>query len=458
MDVLLIQFGAPGTDEPLCRFDNSLGIAAAIMRKEQFTPHLLTLCGHQDQRLRKAITSYRPRHVVVDIEPHSVIAARRTIGLLSRMYALPVVAVGRYATCLPERALSIPGTQAVIVGEYERALCQYLLSVRDQQDLTSLPGVWVNTEDGLVHGDLPELLPDLDSLPFAERELFKYDKIVRATGELHFKACRGCPHWCAYCVNDWYMDIHAERGPFVRRRSVGHLLEEISVVAKKYTQAQRVVFYDHAFIDDSAWLTAFAAEYGKVCALPFHCHVRLNDLDAERASLLALAGCQGVTAAFMSGSNFIRDEVFNLNTDDAHIDLGFQLLRKAGLAITAEVLIGSPYESEITVEETIRRLRELGPDDIAVRVFHPTPGTRSAEMCHENSWVSGRSEEHYWQQSSTLDMPSLPAERINQLASGLPNAVAQPRSSGFMQVLARIRLARRRSLSGIIDKKKRPTA
>jgi hypothetical protein len=85
-----------------------------------------------------------------------------------------------------------------------------------------------------------------------------------------------------------------------------------------------------------------------------------------------------------------------------------------------------------------------------VEVYYPTPGTRAAELCRESGWVSGRGEEGYWNQASTLDMPSLPAERINELAVELPYAVRHGRSSRLMRLLAGIRVTRRRSLYDIL--------
>lgn len=445
MDILLVQFDDPQLPEPPPRFDNALGIAAALMRREGFEPHLLTLGAFDPKRLGQAVAARRPRYAVVDIDPYSVSTARRTIGELAGTYALPVVVVGRYATCKPEEALSAPGTQALVLGEYESALCGYLHAAEAGEDPIDLPGVWVNGAEGLVRGEVPALPGDLDALPYADRELFDGGR-PGGPDVLDVKACRGCPQWCAYCINDWYMDIHEDRGTFVRRRSVEHVLGELRELADRYPQAQAVRFLDHAFAMDLEWLRAFADGYPSACPLPYHCHARLNRIDAETVALLALSNCGGVTVTLGSGSSFIRDEVFTMQTDAAHVEEGFRLLRQAGLAVTAEVLVGAPYESEITVEETIRCLRELNPDGIDARVFYPTPGSRTAEMCHEAGWVSGRGEDHYWRQFSTLDMPSLPAERINELARGLVYAVKHPRNSRFMQVLSRIRVSRKASL------------
>lgn len=450
MDVLLVQFVPPCAGEPLARFDHSLGVAAALMRQEGYSAHLVTVAGRESAPLQRAVAQHRPRRAVVDIDPCCVTAARRTIDELARTYALPVAVVGRYATCQPEQALSIPGAAALILGEYERALLGLLAAWRDGRDIAGLPGVWTNTEDGLGRGELPELLADLDALPFADRELFGYGRIVQATEELHFKAGRGCPQWCAYCVNDWYMDIHAGRGQFVRRRGVEHLLAEIEAVAAAYPQGRRVRFYDHAFIDDVDWLAAFSDAYRGRFALPIVCHVRPNRLDPQRAALLAAAGCESVIVPVISGSHFIRDEIFDLQTNDEHIDTAFRLLRQAGIAATAEVFVGSPYESEITVEETIHRLRGLAADDIHVEVYYPTPGTRSAELCRENGWLTGHGEEHRHKRQSVLDMPSLSARQINELAVSLAYDVAHPRNSRLMQLLGGIRVSRKRSLYDLV--------
>lgn len=457
MNLLFLQFANPlstragaGTPQPV--FSHAIGVLSAMLEAEGFERRLLTLSDYQAHRLRQACEgggTGRPDHVLVELSPHNVTAAHRTIAELARM-DMPVTVFGPYATCKPTEAASIPGVRALALGEYGAPLRAYLTALRDGEDAPATRGMWIHTDSGLVRNRLAPLATDLDALPWPDRELFGYGAIVADTHEASFKVGRGCPMWCAYCVNDWYMELYSRHeAPFVRRRSVTHLLDEIAEVIRTYPRAERIVFHDHAFAMDVEWLREFRTEYPKRCALPFRCHVRLGKVTAETAALLADAGCQVVETHLGSGSRFIREEILSMHLSDARIIDACRALHHAGLRITADVFIGAPYESEITVEETLDLLRTTGVDEVRGRVFYPTPGTRAAELCAENGWIRVHDDRCYWARRSVLGMPSMPAEQIDAVAEKLRSLVKRPRSTALRKVLERAIRPRRSGRFGL---------
>ena len=446
MQILMLQFVDPRQDSPLPVFSHGLGVLASMLRAEGMSCRLATLAGHRPQALRKAVIEHRPRYVLAELTPFSIAAAHHTIVDLSEQYSLPVAVVGPYATCRPTQAASIPGVRALVLGEYETPTLALMKAFRDGQDPDGIQGLWVNGPDGLVRGELGPLVEDLDSLPLPDRDLFDYGRIVQETGEAHFKVARGCGLWCGHCFNDWYMDLYAGRGRFMRRRSVGNVLEEIAAVTEAYEGAESLAFYDHGFTLDADWLKEFVAAYPKRCSLPFRCHVCLSQFTPELAHTLATGGCKWVHTHLGSGSRFIREEILSMHLGNREIIDACHTFRDAGLNIAAEVFVGCPYESEITVEETLELVREADVHDVHPRVFHPTPGTRAAELCRENGWISGRGEEHYWQGRSVLDMPSIPAEHINAVIESFPRLLKRPGAEGVRKLLGKVSRSRHRGI------------
>jgi len=448
----MLQFVEPSIDAPPSVFSHNLGILAAMLDAEDFACRLVTLGGFSPAVLREAIIEHRPRYVLAELGLHSVNTAHRTIVNIAEGFSLPVAVMGQYATCHPTEAASIPGVGALVLGEYEAPAVDLLKAFRDRRDAEGLDGLWVNSPDGLVKGNVAPLAEDLDALPFPNRNLFDYQRIVNATGQADFKVARGCEQWCAYCINDWYMDVYADRGTFVRRRSVGNVLDEIRQVIERYEGITSIGFYDHCFAADVDWLGRFAAEYPKRCVLPYRCHVRVDHVTPEAASLLALSMCNTVHVQLGSGSRFIREEILSMRLSDEEIVRACGLLRQAGLAVSAEVFVGCPYESEITVEETLSLVRQTQVDQIHPRVYYPTPGTRAAELCAENGWISGRGESNYWRQRSVLDMPSLSAAEISALVEKFPRLLKGPPATGVSKLLRRISSSRRKGLRNLFEK------
>ena len=452
MQVLMLQFVQPRAEAATSVFSHGLGTLAALLKAEGFACRLVTLAGHRPEVLREAIIEHRPRYVLAELDLYTVDAAHRTIAEIAAGFSLPVAVLGQYATCVPAKAASIPGVHALVLGEYEAAAVSLLKAFRDRTDAEGLDGLWVNSPDGLVKGELAPLIEDLDALPFPDRDLFDYQRIVNATGQADFKVARGCGLWCAYCTNDWYMDLYADRGPFVRRRSPANVMDEVHRVVTRYDGVGSVGFYDHCFAADAEWLGEFAALYPKRCHLPYRCHVRLDHVTPEIASLLAVSMCHTVHVQLGSGSRFIREEVLSMRLRDDQIVDACSTLRGAGLTVSAEVFVGCPYESEITVEETLSLVRRAGVDEIHPRVYYPTPGTRAAELCAENGWTSGRGEASYWRGRSVLDMPSLSAHEISAVVEKFPRLLKGPPATGVSKLLRRVSRSRRSGLRKLMGR------
>ncbi len=452
MRVLILQFVAPSRGQPRPEFHHELGVAVALLRAEGFDVALAAFDGYSPDRLRSAIHQHRPARMLVDVPATRVTAARHSIVDVAEEHLLPVTVVGRYATCQPEQAISIPGVAELIQGEYEPSLLRLYQSVRDgwrgaEQQLAqpgpaarpAISGVWFNSEDGLVRAEPAPLVQDLDALPFPDRDIFDYGQAVADTGRAAFSASRGCDQWCSHCLNDWHVEMYAGKGPWLRRRSVGNLLEEVAAVVDRYRPVKEVAFCDHPFASDLGWLEEFAGEYPRRCSLPYRCHVRLNRIDEQAAGLLAGSGCRVVDAEIGSGSSFIRDEVLTLRTSEDQIVESVRALKRAGLKVHGRVFVGAPYDSEIAVEETLALLARLKLDRVRARVFFPVPGTRAAEMCAENGWISGRGEDNLFADRSVLDMPAFPGERIDKIARRFHVLLKRRRGRSLRVWLRRLR-------------------
>ena len=451
MQVLVLQFVDPRPGEPKPEFSHCLGVLAAMLDEDGFSLALTAVGRPDPDRLHNAIIEHRPRYVLAELGPHTAGAARRTIAEVAQRFALPVAVFGPSATAQPERTISMPGVRAVAIGEYEHTLLELLQAARAEADPGGIEGLWVKTADGLIRGPARDLHEDLDALPFPDRALFDYERTITATGQASFKAARGCPHWCGTCLNDWYLDLYEGRGTIVRRRGVEDLLDEIDQVRSFYAGVREIQFYDHCFAMDAEWLAAFATVYPKRCGLPFRCHVRLQRVTPEIAKTLADAGCRWVHTAIGSGSRFIREEIQSMHVLDEQVVAAVRTLHDAGLRVAAEVLVGCPYESDITLEDTLQLLRDAAPDEVHPRVYTPTPGTRAADLCAENGWISGRGEENFWAQRSVLDMQGFPARKIDQTVQKFHSLLKHQKRTGLRDLLHRTLWARKPRVSDAPD-------
>jgi radical SAM superfamily enzyme YgiQ (UPF0313 family) len=430
MRILVLQFASDVRGRPLPRFEPQLGTLLSLLERRGHELALAGLSSFDLNQVKAALARSLPQLVYADISAVCIDAARRTFEYVNQHEFLPIVVGGQYPTLDPPAALSLPGVRAVAVGEPDASLATYLERMKDPAIGQIVSGVWLRDERGLAQPALPPLVEDLNSLPFPHRDLFGYREVVQKTGLIEIGIGRGCPQHCAYCVNERLMKLCEGGGAWVRRRSPGNILAEIALLCERYPGVQRVRFLDHSFALDEGWLKELLAAYSHKCGLPFRCHLRAGATCEETVRAVAAAQCELVDVEVISGSDFIRNEVFSMDLSAGQIRTTFQQLAAAGIRTRAIVYLGAPYESEASLEATRTLLLEIKPDLVDVRPYYPWPGTRARDLCGEHGWLHSRGEEQYHADRTGTDLPACRPNQltvfIRRLRTELPTALGEP--------------------------------
>ena len=430
MRILILQILPDSRHRPVPRFEPQLGTLLALLKERGHEVALLGLARFDMAAIKSALAKALPQIVYADISAVCSTAARRTLQYIGEHQFLPIVAGGELPTVDPSAALSLPGVQAAALGEPDATLVTYLERVRDPAVSQIVSGVWLRDEQGTARPELPALVEDLDSLPLPERELFGYAEYVQKTGEIEIAVGRGCPQRCAYCLKPLVADLYAERGVWERRRSPEHVVDEIRDLRERYPETRIVRFLDHSFALDRAWLAEFLPVYAASCPLSYRCHLRANAVDAELAAELAETHCKLADVEVVSGSDFVRNEIFEMDLDEMQIRQTFDVLRSVGIKTRAVVYIGAPYDSEASIEDTRALLRRIEPDTVSARPYHPWPGSKATETCRENGWLHSRGEEQYHQDKCGIDMPACRPDAVatflKRIRKEFPMTLAEP--------------------------------
>lgn len=408
MRILAIQFVPSVRQRAAPRFEPNLGTLLSLLKERQHEVSLLGLSRFDVEAIKAALARGLPQLIYADISAVCGDIARRALQYIAEKQFLPVVAGGTYATVDPAACLSLPAVQAVAIGEPDASLATYFERIKDPAVGQVVQGVWLRDERGLARPQLPPLVEDLDSLPLPERELFRYADHVRATGEIEIAIGRGCPQRCKYCLNAPIGALYAGRGQWVRRRSPEHVLDEIELLRGRYEGARRVRFLDHSFALEAEWLAALLGEYARRGALPFRCHLRANSADDATVKRLADAGCRAADIEVISGSDFVRNEIFDMDLAEEQIAATFERCRAAGVQTRAIVYLGAPYETEASLDETFALLRRIRADAVDARPYFPWPGTAAEATCRVNGWLHSRGQEQYHADRAGIHMGACP--------------------------------------------------
>ncbi len=142
----------------------------------------------------------------------------------------------------------------IIVGEGERAFCEFLSFKKGLCSIESVSGLGYRSQ-GRVH--LNEVQPtyDLDEMEMPDFSDLNLSDYRVGTKPMSFLiSSRSCPHKCSFC------SVHLTFGNRYRRRTVQSILEEIEL---RYRQGVRVVDFE----DDNLTFYTAAHKFGDIALM-----------------------------------------------------------------------------------------------------------------------------------------------------------------------------------------------
>jgi anaerobic magnesium-protoporphyrin IX monomethyl ester cyclase len=366
-------------------------------------------------------------------------SVRDVVPKLRRLADVPIILGGVHATAAPEDAIQISGLDGICVGEGELALLEYVDRLEAGKNAGDVMNFWLKNGGKIVRNPVRPLIQDLDGLPFPDREEFDYAGFLELTPfGLEFSSSRGCPLSCSFCVNETLRGIYGPEG-YVRRRSVGNLMDEVKSVAGKHAKISHVTFHDDVFTMDAAWLADFSRRYSDEVGLPFRVNSNAGFFSRKIASLLREAGCVEVAFGVETGDECLREKTLCKRLSNAQLSAAFAAARDFGIKTRAFNMLGIPGETEDTLKATLRLNRELKADYVNAPFFRPYPGTRLYDMCVREGFLRGGVSDFL--EETMLKLPTVSDRRLYFYKRAFNFMHKHPWSEGLLAALESIRLA-----------------
>jgi len=287
------------------------------------------------------------------------------------------IGVGESLALQSDRILAADSTlDVVVVGEPEPTLAEMVGAT----DLSVVAGLnYRATQDGqpgIVSTAPRPILDDLDSLPYPARDLLDNARYRSPeTGHLLtvIHAHRGCPFHCIFCPAGALSNYR------VRYRSPENVVGEIEQCARDFG-IREFLFHGDTFTINRQWLVELCRRIvEKQLEIRWGCNSRVDTMDDERAEWMRRAGCWVVAFGVESGSQELLDKM----KKGARVEQArhaIEVCRRHGLRTHAFYVIGLPWESRTTLEETFRLARELDTDFFDFNIAYPLPGTEYYEI------------------------------------------------------------------------------
>jgi len=189
----------------------------------------------------------------------------------------------------------------------------------------------------------------------------------------------GCNHVCSFCV------VPRTRGPEVNRAPEDVVAEVESLVARGYREVmllgQTVNAYRHGATDFSGLLAAVDAVPGLqrlrfTTSHPEHVDERFAET-LERLPRL----CPYLHLPVQSGSDRILESMRRGYTRGQYLETVARLRRRVPkLALSSDVIVGYPGESQQDFEATLDLVDGVGFDSLFVFMYSPRPGTAALRL------------------------------------------------------------------------------
>ena len=264
-----------------------------------------------------------------------------------------------------------------ILGEAENTLKEIL----EGKPKAEILGLYYK-ENGEVKftGNRP-FIEDLDSLPFPARHLVDNNIYRRPDNnkvQATIKVSRGCPFHCFFCL------ATPVSGAKVRRRSPENIVAEIKECVEKYN-IKNCLFWSDIFNIDKEWTMKLCQTIiDSGLKITWSANTRADTADLEMAEMMYKSGCRLVSIGVESGSQYMLEKMGKkITLNDVRRTV--KVFKKAKIRIYNYFVIGLPWETEETVEETIKFAIELNSDFISFYTATPLPGSRFYDYALEHN-------------------------------------------------------------------------
>lgn len=255
-----------------------------------------------------------------------------------------------------------------ILGEAENTLKEIL----EEKPKAEILGLYYKENDEVKFTGNRPFIEDLDSLPFPARHLVDNNIYRRPDNnkvQATIKVSRGCPFHCFFCL------ATPVSGAKVRRRSPENIVAEIKECVEKYN-IKNFLFWSDIFNIDKDWTMKLCqAIIDSGLKITWSANTRADTADLEMAEMMYKSGCRLVSIGVESGSQYMLEKMGKkITLNDVRRTV--KVFKKAKIRIYNYFVIGLPWETEETVEETIKFAIELNSDFISFYTATPLPGSR----------------------------------------------------------------------------------
>jgi radical SAM superfamily enzyme YgiQ (UPF0313 family) len=358
MDVLLIN---PPREVPQKADFPPVGLAyiSALLKKNGISSSVVDAVACSRKELARIIESKKPAIVGITCWTMERGEAFKTAEQVRQLRpAARIIVGGHHATAFPENMFPQMHADAVVIGEGEETTLELVRALLGGTSLASVNGIaWL--DNGVVRVNQPRPFAlDLDALPYpdySDLDLHGYLGIPDAKGiAASIMTSRGCPHQCVFC----------SAGSFWKRkwraRTAENVLGEIEWLYRERGVRNFSFFDDNFTVRKSRAIEICKGILDRKLSINWVASSHVTHVEEEVLYWMKKSGCFRIDFGVESGSPAVLRNIQKGQTVE-QIEKAFALVHAAGIKPRAYLLVGSPGETEETIDETIALMKKIRP-------------------------------------------------------------------------------------------------
>lgn len=388
-----------------------LGIAyiAAVLEKEGHDVKVIDFGIHKEAELPSADI------VGVTATTPLVMQAWRILERAKRTGALTMIG-GPHVSSLPGESLLLGYVDYVIRREGEETVKELCNTILNGGDFGKIRGLSYIKDGQIIHNPDREFIKDLDSLPSPAYHLFpplvSYTNpqplLSKRTPSANMITSRGCPFDCYFC----YKDISGRNW---RPRSPEKVVDEWEFLVKTL-KVKEIGIQDDLFntnVKRAEEICDLIIKRGLIVPWSLPNGMRADLVTENLLTKMKKAGCYRTAYGVETGNADIMKKI-GKKIDFESIEEAFKLTRRLGIKTLMFMIIGHPWDTEETIQETIDFTIKVDPDFVQFTRANPIPGSKFFQMAQEKgiNIKSWEELDHYATSGASIGL--LPREVIEK--------------------------------------------
>ncbi|MBF0205749.1 MAG: radical SAM protein [Oligoflexia bacterium] len=338
---------------------------------------------------KKVLREYSPQIVAFTAYTYQIKSAALMAKICKEVNPCSISIIGGvHATIAPAETLKEFNVfDFVVAGEGELVIIPLIKKIISSEDFSRPDMERVVSCQQQEYFDLSKsLIPSWELFDLKKYKLYNLNERDHegVSLGLNVTTSRGCPFTCTFCNRLF--------GNVFRYRSVEQVVHEIRFIIEKFN-IKNFSFSSDTFTFDRQYVLKLCRTLLKenlAAKISWTCNTRVDCLDDEIIEAIKEAGCKSIALGLESGTQELLDKM-KKNIKVANFEAVIKKLKKSGIKVMANFILGLPYDDEKSIQTSIDTACRLPLDSCSFSIFVPFPGSEiikklDQKLKFDNNW------------------------------------------------------------------------